>query len=76
MDVDAYMASRGLKDGEVAAALGVNRTTVSRIRRGVKGAGLELSLRLVQWSRGEISHTDMIRTALNGRRGKIAEPVE
>lgn len=69
MDLSEYMAENGLGDEAVAAEMGCDRTTITKIRLGQRGAGPELALRLVEWSGRKITHEALIRTALNGRRG-------
>jgi transcriptional regulator with XRE-family HTH domain len=50
MDLDEFMAKAKALDGQVAAAVGCDRTTISRIRREKVAPSAELLLRLDRWA--------------------------
>jgi transcriptional regulator with XRE-family HTH domain len=54
MHLREYMAQQGLKDDEVAAAIGVERATVNRYRNGAVTPRLEMMQRIARWSKGKV----------------------
>jgi transcriptional regulator with XRE-family HTH domain len=54
MHLRDYMAQQGLKDDEVAAAIGVERATVNRYRNGAVTPRDEMKERIARWSKGKV----------------------
>ncbi len=53
MDLSAFMARVGARDEDVARAIGRDRSTINRIRRGVVRPDGTTLLRLNRWAEGE-----------------------
>jgi transcriptional regulator with XRE-family HTH domain len=54
MHLREYMAEKGLKDDEVASAIGVERETVNRYRNGTLTPRLKMMQRISRWSNGRV----------------------
>jgi transcriptional regulator with XRE-family HTH domain len=54
MHLREYMAEKGLKDEDVAGAIGVDRATVVRYRHGTLTPRLKMMQRISRWSNGKI----------------------
>jgi transcriptional regulator with XRE-family HTH domain len=54
MHLREYMAREGLKDDEVAVAIGVERATVNRYRNGAVRPSVEVMQRIARWSKGKV----------------------
>jgi DNA-binding XRE family transcriptional regulator len=58
MKLDMWMASRGLTDDDVASLVKVDRTTISRLRRGLTKPSWELAAKLKGASKGAVIADD------------------
>lgn len=58
MHLSEYMELIGVKDPQVAEAIGRTRPTVSRIRRKLVRPDWETINRITAWSRGAVSASD------------------
>jgi transcriptional regulator with XRE-family HTH domain len=54
MHLREYMAERGLRDDEVATAIGVERETVLRWRHGTMKPRYETMRLISRWSKGKV----------------------
>ncbi len=61
MHLSEYMAKHGLKDPDVAEAIGRTRETISRIRRRKMRPDWETLERLKTWSGGACTADDFMR---------------
>lgn len=58
MRLSAYMESKGLKDPEVADAIGRSRASVSRYRRGLERPDWRTMQAIRLWSKGKVQEAD------------------
>jgi len=58
MHLSKFMEERGLSDEEVAAAIGVSRVTVSRIRRSIVRPDWSTISKLKEFSKGAVTADD------------------
>lgn len=55
-----WMAATGITDDALAAAVKVDRTTISRVRRGKHLPSIALVRQLVAFSQGQLSSDDLL----------------
>lgn len=58
MHLSEYMAERGLTDEQVAEAIGKNRVSVSRYRRGIERPSSATIEDIFKWSGGQVAPND------------------
>lgn len=58
MRLSAYMETKGLKDPEVAVAIGRSRASVSRYRRGIERPDWDTIQAIRLWSKGKVRESD------------------
>lgn len=63
----AFREAKGMSLDDVAKALGVAKATVSRIETGNQGIANGLLLRIADWSKGQISVDDLLRSIAKQR---------
>ena len=60
MRLSKWMALNGMADGHLAEKTGVDRATISRIRRGKHRPSWELMLRLREMTQGAVTADDFL----------------
>ena len=60
MDLAAFRKQRGLKQQDVADALGVSVPHVSQLEKGVVPFTLRLALQLEQWTEGSVAAVEVL----------------
>ena len=58
MHIATYMTLRKISDAELAEKAGVNRVTISRVRRGVCAPSLRLAVRIAEITEGAVTPND------------------
>lgn len=59
MELDAWMAKHEISDDTLASRAGVDRSTISRIRRKKRRASPELGQKLIALSQGEVTWPEL-----------------
>lgn len=62
MHLSDYMEAKGLSDDEVATAIGVDRSTVSRLRRSETRPSWKTSLAIREFTNGTVTADDFAET--------------
>jgi hypothetical protein len=60
MKLADYLDSRGERDFQVAAALGITPAHLSRLRSGSCGCSLALAVKIELWSGGAVRPADLL----------------
>lgn len=61
--LSAWMEAKGIDDETLARTIGMARSTISRVRRGLQGASEELAARIEQASQGAVGRQSLVRAA-------------
>jgi plasmid maintenance system antidote protein VapI len=68
MKLKDYIALRGLKPTEAAAAIGISQSAISRFLNGERGFSLETAGKIEKWSKGAVTPKELL-AELNASRG-------
>ena len=63
MHLRDYMAEHGLKDKDVADAIGVEQQTVNRYRHGTLTPRPKMMLKISRWSKGKVPAESWLEAA-------------
>lgn len=63
MTLSDYMQAKGLQDKQVATQLAVGRSCVTQIRLRTKQPSLDLAVRIIRWSEGAITPSELLKAA-------------
>jgi len=66
-DLGHFMKARGVTDETVAAAVGVSRPYLTRLRQKKRTPSLALALKIEAWSEGNVAVADLCRLEAENR---------
>lgn len=66
MKLADWLKRNNMNQAELARRLGIAESTLSRIRRGKNTPGLDIAMKIEEYTRSEVSLQDLLRAAGKG----------